>query len=657
MKRNSRIAACVFSLAASALIFLSSCSSDAGPTADTHRKDENAGSYIKTDDGCFFVSEEKDASTQKEALLGLYNVCDNEGRAFLYAAVPSKSAVFGIEKDRSAQNEEALSAALDTYFIDSMRPQDFADVTKEDFRFTDGGFTAEGSFKIYSALINRLEEYYTVSYGAAKGVFGDGMKRGEFEKIAVKTDHTGEYAAEYAKVSGGIPDTETVYAYSRKSGRFAACFGGAGNGFITPDTSFEGAFIKPDGYAGGSPLLDGCSPVDLVNNALSAVSLTVVHNLTDASVLSLLAQQFSAVHAFDIVRSEGYASDYVSSSAGTIVILLIDPSRPIPPLCPKKAENAALQGSSRAVRSSQRQMHAVTGKVSEKDMESMTRRLCALSEKLKAMGSGLIYVSAPPKLIKGYSVLPEGFENHTEENLDAFLDGIKGAADILDCRELFREKGIPPGEWFYASDHHWRETSAFEAYVGIIEKLKNGHGWTDVDPYGRNTDRKNFDFTLFPDFYVGSQTRIFNVHYVGYDDFYLITPRFDTSFVYSRNPGYESFTRSGGFSEALIDRSYLDPSDKTGNRYAAYVGDDQAHNRIENLDPSCSKKRVLIVEDSFSLPVDCFMALNFAVLDTIDIRIYDKTVSQAAKEFSADMVIVVYTPESLFSVQSQFRFS
>jgi len=624
-----------------------------------------AEGYAVSGGDYFFLTEKKDMSAEKKALLNLYNVCDNAGKAFLYAALPTKSSVFGIEGDHSAENERELASALEYYFIDSLRPDEFTDITKEDFRKTDGGFTAEGAFKVYGSLLRRLEDYYTVSYGTRENVFSDGQSAESFEKVTLSESYTGEYARGYAAASGSAGElpTEKLEFLTRSTGMFSARYeGDSGNYSTVSYSAFGKAFTSTDKAAmeknSLSYVLSDSYPLMKLSNTKLDMKLVVIHNLADAAPLAYLAQQFGTLYAFDMTKTSslGTAADYVSGSAAQVVVLLIDPSRPVTNLYSgADVENLALKNKDRAVRTKTREVVVYSQRV---DVTSMANRLVSLGEKLKKMDCGLIYVSAPPKCIVDYTEAPEGFESHTAENIDDFLSQISGKVDYIDCRVLLEERNFPKSEWFYRSDHHWRETAAFEAYIGIIEKLKKDYSWTDVDPDGRNTNKDNFNFELHEKYYVGSQTRGFNIHYVGYDDFYLISPKFETSMTYMRTPLTGGITKKGDYLTAVIDKTFLDTSDPVSVKYAAYIGGDRTHNRILNDDPTCSDKKVLIVEDSFSLPVDCFMSLNFKELNIMDIRYgYPNVVSEMAQKCDADMVIVVYTPESLYSRQIQFMFS
>ncbi|MBE6550913.1 MAG: hypothetical protein E7665_02130 [Ruminococcaceae bacterium] len=632
-------------------------------TPEDVNTDMAKGDYLKKDNNYFYVSPERDASDIQKQLINLYNTCDNANQAFLYAALPVKSQIFGISEDKSYEYEAAIAEALDKYFIDALHPSDFDNIEKSDFRITDGSFNAEGSFKIYERLVSALDELYTFSYGVPSSVWDKANDKSKYEKIVMNDAFSGEYSKAFPEGTDDAVSyqTEEYSVLSTKSGSFSVRYTGGEKPFSKSYATFNEAVINTNealrNENGLDYVLSKNHPAIKIVNAVLDLKITVLHNLSDLSPIAFLSQNVGVVNAFDILNSKDMtASEFVSENTDSpIVILLIDPSRPVTNLHKgKNVENQGIVNKSKAIRTSTREVVPYIGKV---DVTDMANNLIELENKIRPMGADIIYVSAPSKYIEGYTILPEGVEHYCNDNIDNFLEMIDGKVDYIDCRELFKEQKYPEEKWFYTTDHHWREESAFQAYIGCIEKLRNDYGWTDVDPNGRNTDRSNFNFELFTDYYVGSQTRELNRYYLGYDDFFMVTPKFATSLTYRRTPENGGMVRKGNYYEALIDQKYLDLSDPKSNKYASYIGGDHHSNKITNDDPTCSDKRVLIVEDSFSLPFDCYMSLNFKELNIIDIRFYSlRTISSFVKAYDIDMVIIVYTPEALYSRQVQFKF-
>jgi len=131
--------------------------------------------------------------------------------------------------------------------------------------------------------------------------------------------------------------------------------------------------------------------------------------------------------------------------------------------------------------------------------------------------------------------------------------------------------------------------------------------------------------------------------YSGIDDFSLITPKFDTSYtVYERDYGGEKIFE-GTFEEAVLNNSYMDKDASLDtNRYAVYHGDNaelEFNNHLED------KGKILMVKDSFGLPIYSFLSLAVKEVRALDVRLYKGSVSEYAKEHRPDVVIILYNAD------------
>lgn len=108
--------------------------------------------------------------------------------------------------------------------------------------------------------------------------------------------------------------------------------------------------------------------------------------------------------------------------------------------------------------------------------------------------------------------------------------------------------------------------------------------------------------------------------FAGKEDFVYHTPRFETDFVFEI-PAL-GLRCQGRYDETCLRTALLDRGTKgllRYNPYAVYGGGDYQVTRITNGRPSC-KKRILLLKDSFGLPVMTQMATVFEKVVVIDPR-------------------------------------
>lgn len=152
-------------------------------------------------------------------------------------------------------------------------------------------------------------------------------------------------------------------------------------------------------------------------------------------------------------------------------------------------------------------------------------------------------------------------------------------------------------------------------------------------------------FECQKDCYLGSQGKRTGKYFAGLDDFTLIRPSFDTDYVFTV-PSL-SIKKSGSFYDAFIFEEYLKniniyetdmDCSYTGNNYPLSI----AYNKQNHSD-----KKILLIRDSFSRVIAPFLAGVCEELHIIDLRTFEDSVSQYAKENDIDIVIVLYNPSSV----------
>lgn len=288
--------------------------------------------------------------------------------------------------------------------------------------------------------------------------------------------------------------------------------------------------------------------------------------------------------------------------------------------------------------------------VGKKDVASELESICKLKYELDQEGIPLLYIQAPFKLQEGNEQLPQNVKDYANDNADRFLDGLdKAGIDYLDLRPSFWSSGMNQNQLFYNTDHHWTIDGAFYSFGDIVSKLNKEYHFNINDKY---TDINNYKRKTYREFYIGSMGRRVGKAYGGVDDFSLITPNFDTSYtIYEREYGGEKIYE-GTFEKAVLTNSYMNKNASLDtNRYAVYHGDNA---ELEFINHNVKEGKILMVKDSFGLPIYSFLSLGVNEVRALDVRLYKESVSSYAKEHKPDVVLILYNADCFGS--SMFNF-
>jgi len=259
-----------------------------------------------------------------------------------------------------------------------------------------------------------------------------------------------------------------------------------------------------------------------------------------------------------------------------------------------------------------------------------------------------LYVQAPFKLPDAHSQLPPTVTDYSNANADKFIAELTSAnIDCFDLRPLIFNSGMTQNELFFNTDHHWTIDAAFFATGQIVKKLNSDYGF-DIDE--SLYDISNYDRKTYEKFFIGAMGRRVGRIYGGVDDFTLITPKFDTSLslLEDGNTLYK-----GSFEDAVLKKELLDenaPLDT--NRYAVYHGDNAELVFENNL---VSKGKILIIKDSFGVPVYSFLSLGLHEVRAIDVRLFKGNVAEYAEKYKPDLVILMYNADCFYDLMFDFN--
>ncbi len=292
------------------------------------------------------------------------------------------------------------------------------------------------------------------------------------------------------------------------------------------------------------------------------------------------------------------------------------------------------------IKTTRGQLASVSSSVSKKKMKASVAELAETRDRLSAQGIPLLYVQAPGKLGFSEEGPMPGLENNTYEKLNRFLAELdKADIEYVDTREWMSETG-PDG--FYDTDHHWTVETCFDIASRLGNLLNSEYGFNINE---EALDASNYDFDTHKDAFLGAEGRRTGRYYAGLDDFTVITPAFDTDFhveIESKETGHSE--RDGSFEETIMDstKDTVHYSFDDSAYYAYWGGDYGRAEAINNkIDDDSS---IVVIKDSYGIPVTAFLTNMFHKVNVIDIRYYesDKKLRDVIAEADPDMVMFIY---------------
>ncbi|MBQ7578013.1 MAG: hypothetical protein IJT21_07105 [Synergistaceae bacterium] len=252
------------------------------------------------------------------------------------------------------------------------------------------------------------------------------------------------------------------------------------------------------------------------------------------------------------------------------------------------------------------------------------------------------YVNLPNQICKSEDKDIAGTLDFSNQNADNFLQmlgdyGVK----YYDMREILHDQGMNHHEAFFITDHHWKPETGLWAAREILKFLRNGYKWP-VNPEILNPE--NFDYVIYRDWYLGSYGQKITLVRAKPEDFTMIYPKFDT--LLKLEIPDKKINISGDF-RIIYDMKQLNEKDYYSlSPYQAYMYGGRPIVKIENL-LAHNEKKLMMVYDSFSLPVIPFMALDIKHIEAIDLRQFNGSLETYIKRNKPDLIIAIYYIEML----------
>ena len=248
----------------------------------------------------------------------------------------------------------------------------------------------------------------------------------------------------------------------------------------------------------------------------------------------------------------------------------------------------------------------------------LAKGLKAFNAYLAAQDIPFVYLQVPCKVDMEGALLPAGLTNSPNAAADALLKRLsKAGVAALDLRPLLAATPADVDRSFYRTDHHWSPDAALAGFGALMAYFKSETG-LELDDSLADPDR--WERHEKADWFLGSLGKRLGQWAAGTDPLVWYTPRFETEM--SCAIMHTTNFKKGDFSEAELRAKYIDTRDLYGwSAYDVFVGGNYRHIQHRNA-KAPNDMKVLLIEDSFGLPLQAFMAASFSRVDVLDPRYY-----------------------------------
>lgn len=248
------------------------------------------------------------------------------------------------------------------------------------------------------------------------------------------------------------------------------------------------------------------------------------------------------------------------------------------------------------------------------------------------IGAEFLFVMAPEKVLR--EDVPFGIIDYSPEKHDdavAFMSTT--GYEYLDMKQVLLEA---PEDWysyFYKSDHHWNNEAALLCTEKIIQWISD-KGY-DIKAFSLS----DFEKTDYPLTELGSAGRFSGIYYGGVDDYSLYTPVNQGTYKVTL-PTEDSVTE-GTFDETVLVPKVLTEYDFDTYAYYNYFGTDRDYTEIVNLE-NTDAPDVLMVKDSFAVPVAAMLSNYCHELDVVDLRYVKDDAEEYIRGKQPDIIIYLF---------------
>jgi len=195
-----------------------------------------------------------------------------------------------------------------------------------------------------------------------------------------------------------------------------------------------------------------------------------------------------------------------------------------------------------------------------------------------------------------------------EEIIDAIYAKAENVIPV-DMRPTFA--GNP--DYYYDTDHHWNPAGAHAGYQTLMEV------------FGRDTEE--FYARHIDDLFYGSNYSRSGLWLTPGERFY---------YFFTNN---DNITVTNGESEVVHQGVIYEDRLTEGDKYTAFLDGNHSIVRITNPEKD---GKILVIRDSYSNSLGCFLAESYGEVVLVDLRYYKHPISQLCAEENFDDIVVGY---------------
>lgn len=224
------------------------------------------------------------------------------------------------------------------------------------------------------------------------------------------------------------------------------------------------------------------------------------------------------------------------------------------------------------------------------------------------------------------SKLPSNHKNYNDDTFFEIINKNKGNMEFLDLRNTFKQSAADGAQLYYKTDHHWTSAGAYTAYKAYCQNA-------GLDA----TTKEEFNIEKFDDFFGTT-----------YSTSALWLNPADTVEIW-RNKNHNENTVRVDITEGKNTLSYatmfftnhLEAADK----YPIFL--DGNHSLVKITNNNAPKKKLLMINDSYSHCIAPFLSDNYSEIIMVDLRYYKMPVSDIIKNEGITDVLMLYGIDNL----------
>lgn len=276
------------------------------------------------------------------------------------------------------------------------------------------------------------------------------------------------------------------------------------------------------------------------------------------------------------------------------------------------------------------------------NMTALANSIISFSDYLRERDIPFLYVQMPWKESLDGQSLPVGITSYANENMDNLLFQLsENNVEALDLRLLLTQTPEMLEQYFYKTDHHWNSDGAFVGFQAIMSYLHELFPENNIDMTYAQEDQ--WERHSIEDWQIGSWGKRVGIYFGGTDPLIWHTPKFETK-MSRAVPDRSEFYR-GDFTTANIITEYIEKKDYFGyETLRLYTGGAAPLMQHRNLNAP-SPLKLLMLKDSFTMPLQSFLSTVFQEIDVIDPRYFSEcTVAEYVDRTEPDMVIFGINP-------------